>query len=146
MTSMQAPQLICAPAEDWPREVELILSALEAAGVHPDNRRRHPRMSYRVAAALRLYSDPPGSAPWTLYTRDVSIRGLGFITPHRLPLGYGGVVQLPTPRTGRIASIAGTLFRCREVSNGWFEGSLYFNREQFVFAPEHHDDSSRVAD
>ena len=34
-------------------EVDLILSALEAAGVAEDNRRRHPRMSYRAIAQLR---------------------------------------------------------------------------------------------
>ena len=87
-------------------------------------------------AELRLFSDPPGQPAWPLYTRDISVRGMGFITAHRLPLGYGGVVQLPAPRSGRLVSIAGTLFRCREVSGGWFEGSLYFNREQWIFSPE----------
>jgi hypothetical protein len=139
---MQTPEILTPASEQWPVEVELILSALEAAGAQHDDRRRHPRMSYRAMAALRLYSDPPGTAPWRLYTRDVSVRGLGFITPHRLPLGYGGVVQLPAPRTGRVVSVAGTLFRCREVTSGWFEGSLYFNREQWIFSPENHEPSN----
>jgi hypothetical protein len=121
--------------DHWPAEVDLIISALEAAGDPHDNRRVHPRMPYRVMADLRLFSDPKGIAPWRLYTRDVSVRGLGFITPHRLPLGYGGTVQLPTPKTGRVTAVAGTLFRCREVAGGWFEGALYFNREQWIFAP-----------
>ena len=115
-------------------EVELVLSALEAAGTQ-DDRRRHPRRRYRVPAELHLFSDTPGKAPWRLYTRDVSARGLGFITRDRLPLGYGGVVELPTP-TGRMTSVNGTLFRCREIGNGWFEGALYFNREQWIFAPQ----------
>jgi hypothetical protein len=122
--------------ENWPPEVELILSALEAAGNAHDNRRQHPRMSYRTIAELRLFSDQSGTPAWRLYTRDVSARGVGFITPHRLPLGYGGVIQLPTPRTGRMVSVNGTLFRCREISDGWFEGAMYFNREQWVFAPQ----------
>jgi hypothetical protein len=124
--------------EEWPPEAELIISALDAgdgaASESHDNRRRHPRMPYRVIADLRLFSDQPGSAPWRLYSRDVSARGLGFVTPHRLPLGYGGVVQLASP-AGRAVSVNGTLFRCREVGNGWFEGALYFNREQWIFAP-----------
>lgn len=140
MSSLQAPDILSPPRQAWPPEVELILSALEAASAPHDNRRKHPRMPYRVAAELRLYSDPTGVATWRLYTRDVSVRGLGFITPHRLPLGYGGVVQLPTPRTGRIMSVAGTLFRCREVTSGWFEGSLYFNREQWTFSPDNEGD------
>jgi hypothetical protein len=119
--------------DEWPAEADLIISALEVGDAN-DNRRRHPRMPYRVIADLRLFSDPPGSAPWRLYSRDVSCRGLGFVTPHRLPLGYGGVVQIPSP-AGRIVSVNGTLFRCREVGNGWFEGALYFNREQWMFAP-----------
>jgi hypothetical protein len=132
-------ELLPATGEQWPAEADLILSALdvgENGGEAPahDNRRRHPRMRYRVIADLRLFSDPPGSSPWRLYSRDVSARGLGFVTPHRLPLGYGGVVQLPSP-AGRPVSINGTLFRCREVGNGWFEGALYFNREQWMFAP-----------
>jgi hypothetical protein len=121
-------------ADAWPREVELILSALEV-GKHHDNRRRHTRTRYRVSAELRLFSDLPGDGPWKLYTRDVSARGVGFITHHRLPLGYGGTVQLISP-SGNVVTVNGTLFRCREVSPGWYEGALYFNREQWMFAAE----------
>ena len=120
---------------DWPAEAEIVLSALEVAGVSHDDRRRHPRRRYRVVADLHLFSDAPGTPLWRLYTRDVSVRGLGFITRDRLPLGYGGVVQLAAP-SGRSMSINGTLFRCREIGNGWFEGALYFNREQWIFAPQ----------
>ena len=123
-----------AVAERPPREVELILSALEAGAPAHDNRRRHPRMRYHVRAELRLFSDPAGSPAWTLYTRDVSIRGVGFVTKHRLPLGYGGVIQLASP-SGQTVSVNGTLFRCREMGNGYFEGAMYFNRDQWVFAP-----------
>ena len=122
------------PAAEWPQEVDLILSAMEAGGAGHDERRKHPRMSYRVVARLRLFSDPTGTDPWKLYTRDVSVRGVGFITEHRLPLGYGGMVELPAPGNGRIVSVHGTLFRCRELGNGYFEGALYFNREQWLFA------------
>ena len=47
----------------------------------------------------------------------------------RLPLGYGGVVDLPA-NDGTILSIACTLLRCRQASPGWYEGVVYFNREQ----------------
>jgi hypothetical protein len=120
------------PAE-WPAEVDLILSAMDVGDQH-DNRRKHLRMPYRVIADLRLFSDPGGIAPWRLYIRDTSARGLGFVTPHRLPLGYGGVVQLLSP-AGRVVSVNGTLFRCREIGNDWYEGAMYFNREQWMFAP-----------
>ena len=130
-------ELLDAPGDTsaWPREVELILSALEAGGGDRDNRRRHPRMPYRALADLRLFSDQQGTPPWKLYVRDCSARGIGFVTAHRLPLGYGGTVQLPAPGSGRMMSVNGTLFRCREVTTGWFEGALYFNREQWSFSP-----------
>ena len=118
---------------EWLAEAELILSALEAGAPAHDNRRRHPRRRYRVVADLRLFSDAAGSAGWRLFTRDVSARGLGFITRNRLPLGYGGVVEFAGP-DGRPVQITGTLFRCREIGNGWYEGALYFNREQWMFA------------
>jgi hypothetical protein len=129
-------------ADGWPAEVDLIISALAAgedrakAAATPVYRQREvPRVPYRVLADLRLYSDAPDAGGWRLYTRDVSTRGLGFITPHRLPLGYGGTIELSAPHGGLIA-INCTLLRCREIASGWFDGALYFNREQAVFAPK----------
>ena len=121
---------------DWPAQVDLIMSALEAgqfAGWHRD-RRGARRRRLRVRALLRLFVDAPATPPWTLYSRDVYTRGLGFITAHRLPLGYGGLVDLPAP-DGVPVTIACTLLRCREAAPGWFEGALYFNRDQLAFGP-----------
>jgi hypothetical protein len=117
----------------WPIEVDLILSAMDAASSKADlDRRQRYRVAYRVRAELRLFSDPPQSDPSVLYTRDVDPRGIGFITPHRLPLGYGGTIELLAP-SGRKLRIECTLFRCRQTVEGWFEGALYFNREQSAF-------------
>lgn len=123
------------PAEaEWPAEVDLVLSALEAAGPVHDDRREYPRLPYRVRAELRLFSDTPGSAPRQLFTRDVSIRGVGFVTRERLPLGYGGTIALVTPN-GRPVNVNGTIFRCRDIGNDWYEGAMYFNRDQYMFQP-----------
>src|SRR4051812_3151297 len=111
-SGQQTSAIAPAPAELWPQEVDLILSAMEAGGATHDERRKHPRVSYRTVARLRLFSDAAGTEPWKLYTRDVSVRGVGFITEHRLPLGYGGMVELAAPRSGRVVSAQGTLFRC----------------------------------
>ena len=118
-------------AKDWPAQVELIMSALDTGQYEP-NRREHRRNTYRVKARVRLFSDAATSSPWTIYTRDIHSRGLGFISPHRLPLGYGGLIELPGPEGG-VISINCTLSRCREAAPGWYEGSLYFNREQPEF-------------
>jgi hypothetical protein len=125
--------------EDWPPQAELVLSAIEA-GQHRmgydagRERRTSRRASFRVRAQLRLYSDNPGEPGRVIYTRDIHARGLGFITPHRLPLGHGGLVDLPTP-AGKIVSVPCTLLRCREAAPGWYEGSVYFNREQQNLVP-----------
>ncbi|HEV2295881.1 MAG TPA: PilZ domain-containing protein [Tepidisphaeraceae bacterium] len=128
-------------ADAWPAEVDLIISALAAGedrakdarsrGFHG---REAPRLPYRVLADLRLYSDPGDADAWRLYTRDVSTRGLGFITCHRLPLGYGGTIELAAPH-GQVIAVNCTLLRCREIASGWFDGAVYFNREQPAFAP-----------
>ena len=147
-----APALVPVPApkhapvvttrssmEDWPPQAELVLSAIEAGqhrmGFDPGRERRTSRRaSFRVRAQLRLYSDNPGEPGRVIYTRDIHARGLGFITPHRLPLGHGGLVDLPTP-AGKIVSVPCTLLRCREAAPGWYEGSVYFNREQNQLVP-----------
>lgn len=127
------PAEVCAVAEDAnAAEAELIISALEAGAPAHDNRRKHPRRSYRVEADLRLFIDEVGAPPWRIYTRDVSARGLGFVTRERLPLGYGAVIRLPGPN-GRMQVVNGTLYRCRDIGQGWFEGAFYFNREQWMF-------------
>ena len=60
-----------------------------------------------------------GDGPLVHY-RDVNRRGISFLTPHRLPLGYGGLLDVQTP-DGRLISIHCTLIRCREAAPGWFE-------------------------
>jgi hypothetical protein len=119
----------------WPAEVDLILSALDAGKSMDANRRLGTRLPYRVRATLRLFSDRPGSEPFVLYTRDVDPRGMGFITANRLPLGYGGEVELFTPRGAKVR-IHCTLLRCRQAAAGWYEGAATFNREQWSFEVE----------
>lgn len=117
-----------------PAQVELILSAMEAGGNHAIERRKTYRLPYRAVARLKLFSDQPDDEPWTLYTRNVDSRGMGFITPRRMPLGYGGVVELLAPN-GEWVRVHCTIFRCRETVAGWYEAALYFNTEQFAFQP-----------
>lgn len=124
-----------AGAQTFPPQADMVLSALEAGhGASPQqDRRGNIRRTYRVGANLRFHSDQPGTAPRAVYTRDIHSRGVGFITQHRLPLGYGGVIELPDPKGGAPIEVSGTLLRCREAASGWFEGSLYFSREHPAF-------------
>lgn len=117
----------------WPPQADLILTAIETGQFNRRESRGIARRSYRVSALLKLFSDGPDTPAWEIFTRDANARGLGFITPHRLPLGYGGLLKMLCP-DGNVKSIACTLFRCREAAPEWFEGALYFNRHQPEFA------------
>jgi hypothetical protein len=120
------------PADPWPHEVEMMISAMEAARPAVRDRRKQHRNTYRAVATLRLYVD--GDTPRVLYTRNVDSRGIGFISQKRLPLGYGGTVELRAP-DGQTVQATCTIFRCREMVNGWYEAALSFNTEQWLFDP-----------
>jgi hypothetical protein len=128
MQSAPAPHT--AGETPWPREVDLILSAMDAARAsHPASERRESgRTPYRTRAMLKLYASRADDPPATLYTRDTDRRGLGFITPHLLPLGYGGWVTLQSPE-GELIRVECTVYRCRKTVQGWYEGALTFHRE-----------------
>ena len=117
-----------APELTWPGEVDLILSAMEAASAARTDRRAGDRRPHRVRAELRFYADSPLEAPTPLFTRDLSPTGVGFIARDRLPLGYGGDLTIELP-DGRTVTTPCTLYRCREAINGWYEGSLRFVHE-----------------
>jgi len=118
---------------DWQAQAGMVLSALEAGNWH-EQRREQVRSAYRVKAALRLFAEPPPAPARILYTRDVDHRGIGFVTRDRLPLGYGGIIRLPSNRrSGKTLNIPCTLYRCREAASGWYEGALHFNRDQMDF-------------
>jgi hypothetical protein len=127
-----ADAVVCPTDEEpWPAMAEMILSALES-GAHQaksTNRRGGSRVAHRVRGRLRLFSDNAHDPVREIFTRDVHARGLGFITPHRLPLGHGGFISFVAP-DGRPRRLQCTLHRCREAAPGWFEGALCFNREQ----------------
>ena len=121
-------------------EAALILSALDAAdeACEPDvaqanlNRRSSVRAHYRTRGHLRLFADAPDALPWTIFTRNVSDRSAGFISPDRLPLGYGGTLTLPTP-DGPPLRLDVTLTRCSSCCGGWYYGAMAFNRPVPVF-------------
>jgi hypothetical protein len=128
--------IVTAPGQhEWPTEVDFILSALEAARQDQDDARVQDRVRYHVRAELRLFSDGAAAEPRILYTRDVSPKGVGFISQGRLPLGYGGRLRILGP-LGQCLNIDCTLLRCHEAIPGWFEGALYFNRDQWAFGED----------
>jgi hypothetical protein len=110
----------------------MVLSALEAGRHARAHERRHNRRRpLRATAALRLHADAD-RPPITVYTRDVGGRNVGFVTQERLPLGYGGTIELPG-LNGDPTRIACVLLRCSPSVNGWYDASAAFNRLQPQF-------------
>ncbi|MDB5328661.1 MAG: hypothetical protein JWM57_4230 [Phycisphaerales bacterium] len=118
------------PESEWSAEVDMILSAMDAAGSHPQgDRRAAQRRTRRAKADLRLYAQNPLDPPIALFTRDVSATGIGFITKERLPLGYNGLIRISLDG-GDNFTAACSVYRCREAIGGWYEGALHFTRRQ----------------
>lgn len=127
-----APTTGLPTAAELPPEVALVMSALAAGRHRPAaDRRVGRRQPLRAAAALRLYAEVGGEAV-VVYTRDIGGRNVGFLCRHRLPLGYGGTIELPGP-DGTPARIACVLLRCSPTAAGWFDASAAFNRLQPQF-------------
>lgn len=116
----------------FPHAVEFIISALEAGPRPAQERQKLKRSEYRVRATLRLHSDDSESPPRLLYARNVSPKAIAILSPQPLALSHGGILRITTPQGG-VTEISCTVLRCREVAPGWFEGALYFNREQRAF-------------
>jgi hypothetical protein len=119
----------------FPAEVEFMISALEAGPKPLIDRQKEKRSQYRVRATLKLFSDVPDAKPALLYTRNVTSQALAFLTNDMLTLSHGGILLIPSP-SGGILKINCTVLRYREAAPGWFEGAVYFNREQPFFSAE----------
>jgi hypothetical protein len=132
--SSQVPTQLKEEADaERPSEVGIIISALQAGGSERE-RRDNERWSYPVQGYLRLFVDTPQTEKRLLYVRDANHRGVGFVTRCRLPLGYGGFVELPNPEDPtQNLQIHCTLVRCRLAAPGWYEGALHFHRDQHEF-------------
>ncbi|HEY1922876.1 MAG TPA: hypothetical protein VGG44_08915 [Tepidisphaeraceae bacterium] len=133
--TVQIPDTEAENGAAWHPQAEMVLSAFEAA--NPDDRRRQVRNAFRVRASLKLFTDCSDEPARVLYTRDANHRGIGFVTRTRLPLGYGGIIEIPSLRNpAKILTIQCTLSRCRLAAAGWYEGALHFNRDQWEFLVE----------
>ena len=129
--------LLADATAPFPAEVEFLISALEAGPKPLIDRQKERRTQYRVRATLKLFSDAPEAKPALLYTRNVTSQALAFLTNDVLTLSHGGILRIPSPSpTGELLKINCTVLRYREAAPGWFEGAVYFNREQGFFAAE----------
>ncbi len=116
------------------RQASMILSAMDAAaqgrGTPPSRYERREgttRVTHRQEASLTLHADDVEDEARLVFLRDVEPRAAGFISPRRLPLGFGGVLEC-TDFNGDLIRVGVTVVRCRSCYGGWFEGAVYFHQ------------------
>ena len=120
--------LLAGDTCEWPHDAQVVMSSLEAGRAGgASERRMRQRRHFRVKAYLQLFGERIEEPAILLYARNLDDRGMGFVTQTRLPVSRGGVVQFRAANGAPVrTSIMVT--RCREVSPGWYEGSVQFIR------------------
>lgn len=119
--------LLASDIGHWPHDVQVVMSSLDAAARSAAERRLQQRRLFRVKAQLQLFGEPIADPPIVLYSRNLTDRGMGFITRTRLPVSRGGAVQF-LAADGEPVRTSVTVTRCRQIAPEWYEGSVQFIR------------------
>jgi hypothetical protein len=106
----------------WPLEVRAIVSML-ARPTPVENRRRLPRNPLRLEMALQFPDENGQVTDALLYTRDTSGMILGFITNNPPKPGQRATLKFESAQ-GVTRRMSCRVVRCRQVRDGWFEGTL----------------------
>jgi len=113
----------------------------DAGEVPGEDRRGNNRRRYLAQARLRWAEAGREVAQVsTLYTRDLTGRGVGFITSGELPADSTATVELPGVN-GKPVQATGKVVRTKEFADGWQEGYVRFD-EPIAGLP---DNPSRAA-
>jgi hypothetical protein len=114
------------------REVITMLGGREPSRAVVE-RRMTPRHERQVRAAMEI-DDQIQRSRQTVYTRDVSSWGVGFLCRMPLPPGSNAMLHIDGTH-GRPLRLMCCVLRCREVLPGWFEGAALLFREEPLLAP-----------
>ena len=117
------------------REVIAMLSGREASASNASaiERRLTERQDHQVRATMDI-DDHIQRSRLTIYTRDVSSWGVGFLSRMPLPPGSNAMLHIDGQH-GRPLRLMCCVLRCREVLPGWFEGAALLFREEPMLAP-----------
>jgi hypothetical protein len=129
---------VTAELPDEAREVISMLGGREPLAGSLVERRQAPRREHHVRAAMEI-DDAIQRSRQTVYTRDVSSWGVGFICRTPLPPGSNAMLHIDGAH-GRTLRLMCCVLRCREVTRGWFEGAALLFKEEPMLAPpaSHH--------
>jgi hypothetical protein len=115
------------PAEQWPLEIRCLFEALSRPAAVEHERRRGARIPCPMRARLWIARDSGDLKPIEAYLRDRDDRAVSFVTTVNLSPGQRIELEMFLPDGGsrRVPCRVG---RCRQFSNGWFEGVLMASR------------------
>ena len=120
---------------ELPEDVRQVIAMLGGAEPSPAlvERRRSERVPLNVRAAMEV-DDSIQQSRQTVYTRDVSSWGVGFVSRMPLPVGSNAMLHIDGTH-GRPLRLMCCVLRCREVMPGWFEGAALLFKEEPMLAP-----------
>lgn len=120
-----------------PEDAREVIAMLSGRGRVSDavvERRQTPRHEHHVRAAVEI-DDAIQRSRQTVYTRDVSSWGVGFICRTPLPPGVTAMLHIDGAHR-RPLRLMCCVLRCRALMPGWFEGAaLLFREEPALAAP-----------
>ena len=121
---------------ELPDDVREVIALLSGRAAVTDSavveRRQTPRLEHHVRAAVEI-DDSIQRSRQTIYTRDVSSWGVGFICRMPLPPGSNAMLHIDGAH-GRSLRLMCCVLRCREIMPGWFEGAALLFREEPMLA------------
>ena len=124
---------VTAEVPEDAREVIAMLSGRQPSRAMVE-RRQQPREERHCRAAVEI-DDAIQRSRQTVYTRDVSTWGVGFICRTPLPVGSTAMLHIDGAH-GRTLRLMCCVLRCREVTPGWFEGAALLFREEPMLAAD----------
>jgi hypothetical protein len=114
----------------WPIEARERMEQSISSMSSMREQRKVVRRRYHIEGRLLISGQDASTVQ--LYTRDVNLNHVGFITQTPLAVGIKTMVRLKKP-TGRGITVEGRVQRCREFEPGWFDCSVEFAQRQAAF-------------
>jgi len=119
-------QPVTAPQADrYERRAHAIIATMADPVEPPATDRRDGSRTRYLAQARLLLTEPGDGHEMTLYTRDLTGEGVGFIAHGELAPSTRVRVELPGP-AGKTVEAEGQVVRTKAFASGWNEGYVEF--------------------
>ena len=107
------------------RRAHAMIATMTDAGEVPEADRREGNRTRYLAQARMRWTDEGECQEMTLYTRDLTGEGVGFIAHGELTPSTRGTVELPDA-AGKTVAAEAEVVRTKTFANGWNEGYVQF--------------------